>query len=167
MTYRYVTIVLPLAGKGPTMLIFHPVCCMMELPHVDSVRGSLSIALIYTSKSGGFWDLKDDTYAWKSLFLSASLLTDADATGLSLRRLFQYSSHSAFISGVSSAYFSFMNSTFWRFWVRVLRNPFRVVGIPFLIDHDLPFRQIGQCVICLPWLKRLGLGFGLQDTASS
>ena len=57
MTYRYVTIVPPLAGKGPpaTMLTFHPVCCMMEFPHVASVRGSLSIALIYASKSGGFW----------------------------------------------------------------------------------------------------------------
>jgi len=56
MTYRYVTIAPPLAGKGPpaTMLIFHPVCCMMELPHVASVRGSLSIALIYASKSSGF-----------------------------------------------------------------------------------------------------------------
>ena len=56
MTYRYVTIMLLLAGKGPpaTMLIFHPVCCMIELPHVASVRGSLLIALIHARKSGGF-----------------------------------------------------------------------------------------------------------------
>ena len=61
MTYRYVTIMLLLAGKGPpaTMLIFHPVCCMIELPHVTSVRGSLSIALIHMSKSGGFLGIRN------------------------------------------------------------------------------------------------------------
>ena len=49
----------------------------------------------------------------------------------------------------------------------MLGNPFRAVGIPFFIDDYLPFRQIGQHVIRLPWLKHLRLGFGLQDTASS
>ena len=56
ITDRYVTIVPSLSGKGPpaTMLTCHPVCCMRESPHVASVRGSLSIALVYAGKSGGF-----------------------------------------------------------------------------------------------------------------
>ena len=85
MTDRYVTIVPSLSGKGPpaTMLTCHPVCCMRELPHVASVRGSLSIALVYVGKSAGFGHSKDDTHAWKSLFRSASSWTDA--AGLSSR----------------------------------------------------------------------------------
>ena len=85
MSYRYVTIVPFLSGKGPParMLMFHPVCCMRESPHVASMRGSLSIALVYMSKSGVFRYSKDDTHAWKSLFRPASSWTDA--AGLSSR----------------------------------------------------------------------------------
>ena len=49
----------------------------------------------------------------------------------------------------------------------MLGNPFRAVCIPFFINDCLPFQRIGQRMICLPWLKCLRLGFGLQDTANS
>ena len=61
----------------------------------------------------------------------------------------------------------YLQSSFRRFRVWVLGKPFRAVGIPFLIDNYLPFRLIGQCVICLPWLKHFRLGFDLQDSMTS
>lgn len=111
LTYKNVMIIPLFSGEGPParIVMFHPVWSMSDVPNVARVRGSFSIALFITEVSQlALRSLAKDTHVLNSIFLVCS---SPIAAGVPSRRFLRYSSHSAFISAVSLAYLSCMNST--------------------------------------------------------
>ena len=75
MTYKYVIIMPLFSSEGPParMLICHPVCCIRDLPIIASMQGSLSITLVYMSKSGGSWISRETILTPEILYFSQHL----------------------------------------------------------------------------------------------
>lgn len=107
-TNKYVMICPFRSGVGPParIVMCHPVCFAIDSPIPASVRGILSMALHLKEVSLSFLGTVDETYNWNSTFAA-----DSSSTGLTSFSVFRSSSHRAFISSVSFANLSLINST--------------------------------------------------------